>query len=124
MGRSVRVILQVIPEKQAFRSLTAAVRKLMADELFKELIDKVYSEKLQGYEFRFVGGTDSVTQVMIEKREDLPWKDIREMLQKLEWDVLRDIRKKGGLRLNIQQCKETSASLALASESRPGVESQ
>ena len=123
-GRSVKVILQVIPEKKYFQGLSEELRGTMAGTLLHELIEKAYSEGMQGYELRLVGMTDSITQVMIEKGEDMPWENIEAILQKLKWDVLRDIQEKGGLRLDIQQCKEISDSLGLTSEPKPLTESE
>ncbi len=106
---------RVCADKSAILAMSMEERRALADDLRKELIESTHQERLQGYGFRLVEKADSITQIMMEKDEDLPWDELQVILQGMEDDRLTRIKAKGGIQLSIQQQKVDPADRATGS---------
>ena len=100
---SVNVILQVIPHKEVVNGLSAEDRKDLAKELLREILEVSYEEEAHGDELRFIGKSDNISKTMMEKEEEMPWKELQDFLPLLKEETLKDINAAGGLWVGMQQ---------------------
>ncbi len=78
-------------------------RRTLAKNLLKELIEVAHEGGVQGCELRFIKVSDSVTKIMAEKGEEMPWDELQHVLPAVGEDTLRDLIAVGGIRVGMQQ---------------------
>ena len=72
----VSIILQMIPKEQAIVELKEEERRTLAKDLLRELVEVAQEEGLQGCELRFIKVSDSITKIMAENGEEMPWDEV------------------------------------------------
>ena len=102
-GKQVGLILQMIPKEQAIASLEEEERKELAKDLLRELVEATQAEGPQRCELRIIKASDSVTKVMAENGEGMPWEELQRILPAIKEDTLRNLLAAGGIALGMQQ---------------------
>ncbi len=102
-GEQIGLILQMIPKEQAIAGLEEEERRELAKDLLRELVEVTQEERPQGCELRIIKASDSVTKVMAENGEEMPWEELQRILPAVNEDTLRNLLAAGGIALGMQQ---------------------
>ncbi len=57
----------------------------------------------QECELRIIKASDSITKIMAENDEEMPWKELQHILPEVEDDILKNLHASGGIALGMQQ---------------------
>ncbi len=102
-GKNLELILQLIPKEQVIANLGEEERKKLARDLLKELVEVTQAKGPQECELRFIKASDSITKIMAEKDEEMPWKELQHVLPAVQDDILRNLLASREIALGMQQ---------------------